>query len=408
MMTEQRPWLSVVGIGEDGFAGLGEGARAALAAAKAVYGGARHLEMVPEQPGQERIVWPRPLSSAYEGLLARRGTPVCVLASGDPMFYGIGATLARLVPPEEMAVWSAPSSLSLAAARLKWPLASCVCVTVHGRPLSLVHPHIHPGAKLLVLSDDGRTPAALAALLAARGFGPSRLHVFEHLGGGQERHLAGTAETWEIAETADLNVVAVDCAAAESAHALSTLAGLPDEAFLHDGQLTKRDLRAVTLSRLAPSPGELLWDVGAGCGSIGIEWMRSHPACRAVAVEADAGRRAMIEHNRDALGVPGLRIVAGRAPEALEGLEEPDAVFVGGGVTVPGLLERVWANLRPGGRLVANAVTVQSEGALAGWKARMGGELTRIAVQHAEPLGRFDTWRPALPVTILCSFKPRG
>lgn len=407
-MTERGPWLSVVGIGEDGLAGLGEEARAVLAAAKVLYGGARHLEMVPERPGQERITWPRPLSSAYEGLLARRGTPVCVLASGDPMFYGIGATLARLVPPEEMAVWPAPSSLSLAAARLGWPLAACTCLTVHGRPLSLVHPHIHPGAKLLVLGDDGRTPAALAALLAARGFGPSRLHVLEHLGGRQERHLAGTAEGWDVAETAALNVVAVDCAAGEGARALSTLAGLPDDAFLHDGQLTKRDLRAITLSRLAPSPGELLWDVGAGCGSIGIEWMRSHPDCRAVAVEADAGRRAMIEHNRETLGVPGLRIVAGRAPEALDGLEAPDAAFIGGGVSVPGLPERVWAALRPGGRLVANAVTVQSEGVLAGWKARFGGELTRIAVQHTEPLGRFDTWRPALPVTILCSYKPKG
>lgn len=404
-LAKPVPWLTIVGIGEDGIAGLGLRARTALIEAVVIYGGSRHLQMVPARKGQERIAWPSPLTSVFEGLLARRGTPVCVLASGDPMFYGIGSTLAGLVPADEMVVWPSPSSLSLAAARLGWSLGAAVCLTVHGRPLALVQPHIHPGARLLILSDDGRTPAALAALLVARGFGASRLHALEHLGGVKERIVSGLALHWDRQDIADLNVAAVECVAGEGASRLSTLAGLPDAAFRHDGQLTKRDVRAIALARLAPSPGELLWDIGAGCGSIAIEWMRASPACRAIAIEADEGRRGLIAENREALGVPLLDIVAGRAPEALDGLERPDAVFVGGGVTVPGVLDRAWAALRPGGRLVANAVTVESEGVLADWKARHGGELTRIALWHAEPLGRFDTWRPALPVTVYATAK---
>jgi len=400
-------WLTVVGIGEDGMAGLGEGARAAVEGASVLYGGARHLAMVPERAGQQRIAWPSPLGQVYDELLGRRGTPVCVLASGDPMYHGMGATLARMVPAAEMVVWPAPSSLALAAARLGWPLAQATCLTVHGRPLALVHPHVHPGARLLVLSDDARTPGALAALLAGRGFGPSRMAVLEHLGGARERMVAGTAERWEVPLGADLNVVAVECVAGPGAQRLSTLAGLPDAAFRNDGQLTKRDVRAMVLARLAPSPGELLWDVGAGCGSVGIEWMRSHPACRAVAIEPEPARQALIAANRAALGVPGLALVPGRAPDALAGLEAPDAVFVGGGVGVPGVLEHAWQALRPGGRLVANGVTVQTEGLLARWKETVGGELARVAVQHAEPLGRYDTWRPALPITIYAVEKAR-
>jgi len=397
-------WLTLVGIGEDGYAGLGEAARQALSEAQCIVGAARQLALLPaELPGQHEL-WPSPFS--LEPLLARRGTPVCVLASGDPLFYGVGASLARQLPAEELRVFSSPSSVSLAAARMGWPLQEVTVLSLVARPLAALQAQIFPGARLLLLSNDGDSPAAVAELLRERGFGPSRLTVLEHLGGDQERRIDGLASDWALPRAADLNLLAVECEAGADARLLPLTPGLPDDAYQHDGQLTKRDVRAITLARLAPQPGELLWDVGAGCGSIGIEWMRAHPSCRALAIEADAGRQAHIQHNRDALGVPGLQLVAGRAPEALAGLSAPDAIFIGGGVTIPGMLEQCWANLKPGGRLVANAVTLQSEAALVAWREQMGGELTRISVAQAQPLGGFDTWRSALPITLLEVRKP--
>ena len=398
------PWLTVVGIGEDGFKGLGRNARHALLQASRIIGGQRQLDLLPVCIRGERQRWPSPFS--LEPVLARRGEPVCVLASGDPMFYGVGASLARQVAAEELLILPAPSSVSLAAARLGWALQEVVTVSVVARPLAALNAHLASGARLLVLSNDGRSPAAIAALLVESGFGPSRISVFEHLGGKDERRIEGLAQAWQHASVADLNVVAIDCLADANTPRLSRLAGLPDTAFKHDGQLTKRDVRAMTLARLAPMPGELLWDVGAGSGSIGIEWMRAHPSCRALAIEADAGRQGLIEHNRDALGVPGLQLIRGKAPDVLHGLEVPDAIFIGGGVTRDGVLDTCWQHLRPGGRLVANAVTLQSEMTLMAWRAQHGGELTRIHVAQAQPLGEFDTWRQALPITLLDVVKP--
>ena len=398
------PWLTVVGIGEDGFKGLGRNARHALLRATRIIGAQRQLDLLPLCIGGERQLWPSPFS--MEPVLSRRGTPVCVLASGDPMFYGVGASLARQVAAEELTILPAPSSVSLAAARLGWPLQEVVTLSVVARPLAAINAHLASGVRLLVLSNDGSSPALIAALLVERGFGSSRISVFEHVGGPAERRIDGHALAWEHTAVADLNLVAIDCLADANAPRLSRLAGLPDSAFQHDGQLTKRDVRAMTLARLAPMPGELLWDVGAGSGSIGIEWMRTHPSCRAVAIEADAGRQSLIEHNRDALGVPGLQLVRGKAPEALNGLEAPDAIFIGGGVTRDGVLDTCWQHLRPGGRLVANAVTLQSEMTLMTWRAEHGGELTRIHVAQAQPLGEFDTWRQALPITLLEVIKP--
>lgn len=398
------PWLTVVGIGEDGFKGLGRNARHALLRAKRIIGAQRQLDLLPQCIGGERQLWPSPFS--LEPVLSRRGEPVCVLASGDPMFYGVGVSLARQVADEELTILPAPSSVSLAAARLGWPLQEVVTLSVVARPLAAINAHLTSGVRLLVLSNDGSSPALIAALLTERGFGPSRISVFEHLGGPAERRIDGHAQAWEHITVADLNLVAIDCLADANAPRLSRLAGLPDSAFKHDGQLTKRDVRAMTLARLAPVPGELLWDVGAGSGSIGIEWMRTHPSCRALAIEADTGRQSLIEHNRDALGVPGLQLIRGKAPEALSGLETPDAIFIGGGVTRDGVLDTCWQHLRPGGRLVANAVTLQSEMTLMNWRAEHGGELTRIHVAQAQPLGEFDTWRQALPITLLEVIKP--
>ncbi|KAA0986565.1 precorrin-6y C5,15-methyltransferase (decarboxylating) subunit CbiE [Pseudomonas sp. ANT_J12] len=398
------PWLTVVGIGEDGFKGLGKNARRALMNASRIIGGQRQLDLLPVCIRGERQLWPSPFSLAP--VLERHGEAVCVLASGDPMFFGVGASLARQVPAEQMLILPAPSSCSLAAARLGWPLQDVVTLSVVARPVAALNAQLSGGVRLLVLSNDGQSPAAVAELLRERGFGASRLTVLEHLGGDAERRIDGVARDWSATGIADLNIVAIECIADPGTPRLSRLAGLPDCAFQHDGQLTKRDVRAITLARLAPTPGELLWDVGAGSGSIGIEWMRTHPSCRALAIEADEGRQLLIEHNRDALGVPGLQLIRGSAPQALAGLERPDAIFIGGGVTRDGVLDACWSVLKPGGRLIANAVTLQSEMTLMAWREQHGGELTRIHIAQAQPLGEFDTWRQALPITLLDVTKP--
>ena len=398
------PWLTVVGIGEDGFAGLGKNARRALLGASRVIGSQRQLDLLPACIRAERQTWPRPFALAP--VLAEGNTPTCVLASGDPMLFGVGASLARVVAREDMQVLPAPSSFSLAAARMGWPLQDVVTLSVVARPVAALNAHLHSGVRLLVLSNDASSPAIIARLLREQGFGPSRLTVLEHLGGPAERRVEASASDWKDPPVAALNLIAIDCLADASARPLSRIGGLPDSAFEHDGQLTKRDVRAVTLARLAPLPGQLLWDVGAGSGSIGIEWMRTWPSCRTLAIEADEGRQQLIERNRDALGVPGLQLIRGKAPQALAGLERPDAIFIGGGVTREGVLDTCWQQLKPGGRLVANAVTLQSEMLLMSWRERHGGELTRVHIAQAQPLGEFDTWRQALPITLLDMTKP--
>jgi precorrin-6Y C5,15-methyltransferase (decarboxylating) len=397
------PWLTVVGIGEEGWSGLGRPARRALLGASTIFGGERHLAMLPGRIGGARVAWPTPFSIAP--VLAGRGTEICVLASGDPMAFGVGATFARALAGTEFRVIPTVSSMALAAARLQWPLQEVTIISLVGRPIASLNAHLHPGARLIVLSSDGSGPFAVASLLNERGFGASRMSVFEHLGGVGETRIDGDAATWPTAKTAALNLVGIECMAQPGARRLPLTAGLPDDAYRHDGQLTKRDVRAMTLAHLAPEPGELLWDVGAGCGSIGIEWMRSHATCRAIAIESDSARQRLIEFNRDALGVPGLQLVEGEAPVALRDLAAPDAVFIGGGVTVPNMLDTCWSRLKEGGRMVANAVTIQSEATLVAWRERNGGELTRIGVAHAQPLGTFDTWRQALPITLLHAVK---
>ncbi|MCH6587872.1 MAG: precorrin-6y C5,15-methyltransferase (decarboxylating) subunit CbiE [Proteobacteria bacterium] len=398
------PWLSIVGLGEDGVPGLAPAARALLDNAEVLIGGTRHLDMVPDD-GRERLTWPSPLGAIVEEIARRRGQRVCVLATGDPMHYGIGVTLAKAVPMDEMVVIPAPSAFSLACARLGWTLSEVEPLTLHGRPLALLHPAIQPGARLLLLSNDAATPDQVAELLRARGYGPSRMVVLEHMGGAKERRLDATAEAWQPGRVADFNTIAVDCLAGPDAALLPRTPGLPDEAFRHDGQMTKREVRALTLSALQPVPGQLLWDLGAGSGSVAIEWMRSHPRCRAIAVERYADRIALIAGNAAALGTPGLEIVEGEAPGALDGLEAPDAAFIGGGLRADGNFETCWDRLKPGGRLVANAVTVEGEQALARWRAELGGELIRIAVSRAGAIGPYTGWRPLMPVTQLRAVK---
>ena len=392
--------ITVVGIGADGWAGLAEPGRAAVGAAEVVLGGARQLDLVAGHTKAEPRPWPSPMLPALPGLLAGlAGRQVCALASGDPMLHGIGATLARVLGPDRLDVLPHPSSVSLACARLGWALDTVELVSAVARPLACARRLLAPGVRLLVLSEDGATPAALAALLVDAGYGTSPMTVLAQLGGPAERRTDGTARGWVHPPGDPLNVVAVDCVADPDAPVRGEVPGLPDDAYDHDGQLTKREVRAVTLAHLAPRPGELLWDVGAGNGSVGIEWLRAHRTCRAVAVESDGTRVGRLAANAEALGVPHLRLVRGRAPEALAGLPGPDAVFIGGGITNPGVLDTCWAALRRGGRLVANAVTLEAEAVLADGRARLGGELTRIAVTRAAPVGGFTGWRPAMPVT---------
>jgi len=395
-----KSWLAVVGIGEDGLAGLAPAGRALVETAQVLVGGARHLDMVPEG-GAERLLWERPIDRTIAAIAARRGRKVTVLASGDPLWYGIGVTLVGRFSHEEMTIMPQPSAFSLAAARLGWPVADCAIVTLHGRPLDTLRLHLGPGRRILALSGDGDTPRAVAQLLTGLGWGPSRLTVLAHLGGSREAGIEGDAQSWGDRRIADLNTIAIACRGAPGTRALPLFAGLPDDAFEHDGQLTKREVRAATLAALAPFPGETLWDVGAGCGSIAIEWLRAGEGRSAAAIERNPMRAAIIARNAASLGVPRLRIVAGAAPEALDGLPVPDAIFAGGGVGEPGLLPLLWTKLRPGGRLVANVVTAEGEARLLDWHTSYGGELTRVAISRAEPLGPRHLWRSLAPVTQL-------
>jgi precorrin-6B C5,15-methyltransferase / cobalt-precorrin-6B C5,C15-methyltransferase len=401
-------WLSVVGVGEDGLEGLSAIAHSLIADAEFFVGGTRHLGMLPVSDIREQIVWSSPLDLTIDRILSLRGKRVCVLASGDPMCHGIGVTLLRDIPITELAIVPAPSAFSLACARLGWSLSEVETFSLTHRPVSILASALYDKARILVLSADKTTPARVAEFLTQSGFGQSQIAILERMGGAEERWIEGLAHEkaamWRTTEVADLNTIAIACVPDQSTllatkAAVIKTAGLPDAAYHHDGQLTKREVRAITLSSLAPTPGELLWDVGAGCGSIAIEWMRSHPRCRAIAIERNATRRQYIADNAAALGISGLKIVAGEAPIALGGLPQPDVIFIGGGATVSGLFEACWEALRWGGRLVVNAVTIESEQKVLEWHQQRGGELIRIGIQRTEAIGSFSGWKPLAPIT---------
>ncbi|HIM41276.1 MAG TPA: precorrin-6y C5,15-methyltransferase (decarboxylating) subunit CbiE, partial [Rhodospirillales bacterium] len=371
-------------------------------------GGERHLSKVPVG-GEQRIDWDGDFDAAFDKIEKMKDRRVVVLASGDPLHYGVGVNIVRRFGADQVNVIPAPGAFSLAAADLGWPLADVKCLTVHGRALEAVTLYLTPGRRLLVLSWDGETPEKLAGLLTTRGFGPSRITVLGNLGGDDETRTEGTAEKWTGETVPDLNTIAVECVAGDGADVLSRVPGLPDDAFEHDGLITKREVRAATLARLMPLPGQTLWDVGAGSGAVAIEWLRAEPSAKAFAVERDPKRAAVIARNAANLGVPELKIVEGEAPGILSGIETvPDAVFVGGGVSVPGLLEACWDALSPGGRLVANGVTLEAEQRLLFFQNEFGGDLTRMAVSRAAPVGpvgRLQTFQPLKQVTQLVTIK---
>ena len=395
------PWLTVLGIGEEG---LDPAGRAIVESAEFLVGGKRHLALAGAGPA-ERMTWQRPLSRTVDAILARRPRPTVVLATGDPMWFGIGKSLARRVPTEEMRILPAVGAFSLAAARLAWPLESVAALSLHGRSVGLLALHVAPGAKLLALSHDGGTPSRVAAWLTCHGYGASRMTALAHMGGPQESCVTGRADCW-AAEVPDLNTLAVECVAGDGARIFSRAPGLPDDFFEHDGMLTKAHIRAATLALLAPTAGAHLWDIGAGSGAVSIEWIRAGGT--ASAVEPVAARRAAMARNAEGLGAPGLEIHAGHAPQALEGLPAPDAVFVGGGLGAEGVLEAAWEALRPNGRIVANAVTLESEARLVRARSELGGDLYRISVETAAPVGRFTAFRPAMAVTQWAARKQQG
>jgi precorrin-6B C5,15-methyltransferase / cobalt-precorrin-6B C5,C15-methyltransferase len=400
--SPMAPWLSIVGIGEDGWDGLNAEAKRLVSSAELLYGGMRHLAHIPAAATDAlRVSWPSPMSAAiHEILTEHRGRRrITVLGSGDPMLYGVGVTLTRQLPANEFRVLPQLSAFSLACARLGWPLAETTLVSLVARPVEQLIRYLAPGQRLVLYSEDGTTPAKVAHLLAQLGYGASALHVLERIGGPFEQHRSMLASAWSIERCDNLNLIAVVCVADADTRPLSLSPGLPDDAFETDGQLTKREVRAATLARLSPLPGQILWDVGAGTGTIGIEWMRVHSSCTCIAFESREDRATRIRRNATRLGVPALRVVQGMAPAAFEGLESPHAIFLGGGVAAPGLFEACWARLRPGGRLVANAVTIASEACLASWHKLYGGDLVRIQVAHADRVGGTFVWRQRMPIT---------
>jgi precorrin-6B C5,15-methyltransferase / cobalt-precorrin-6B C5,C15-methyltransferase len=391
------PWLSIVGIGEDGLNGLSEVARKLLTRADLIVGGRRHLALVASL-GRPALEWEIPFAASVPKVLAHRGKQVVALCSGDPFWYGAGAVIAEAVPASETTVVPAPSTFTWAAARLRWRLEDAVTLGLHARPIELLRPHLRNGARLLVLVRDGAAPAEIANYLGAVGFGASQLTVLEALGGPNERVRTSTAAGFTIPDIKSPVMLAIETVVERDAIVIPRAAGLPDELFKHDGQLTKREIRAVTMSTLAPRGRELLWDVGAGSGAIGIEWLLAHPANRAIGIETREDRLANARTNARSLGVPHFDLRLGTAPTALEGLPAPDAIFVGGGASHEGVLDAAWRALPAGGRLVVNSVTLETEAKLIDWQARHGGVLLRLSVERGGPVGSLTGWRAAMPV----------
>jgi len=390
-------WLTIIGIGEDGLSGLGEEARYAIHNADLIIGGKRHLHLIGETKAATRI-WPSPLQEIFPDIVQQRGKRVVVLATGDPFYHGVGSVLAAIIEPGEMNVIPAPSAYALAAARMGWAGQDSCRISLHGRTLENLVRHLHPGRRILALSWDETTPQKAASLLVEKGFGASSISVLEALGGPDEKVRNTQANAFALESINPLNTIAIEVKAENSARAISFASGLPDDCFDHDGQITKRYARSITLSALQPLYGELLWDIGAGSGSIGIEWMLCAPSCRAICVEASSERVERIRHNAFALGAPDLEIVHGQAPDALADLPYPDAIFIGGGATEPGLIETALSRLKPGGRLVANGVTLETQALLFQHYQTKGGELIQHSLAKVEAVGSFHALKAALPI----------
>jgi precorrin-6B C5,15-methyltransferase / cobalt-precorrin-6B C5,C15-methyltransferase len=394
--------IEVIGLSARGWSDLPERLRTLIQQAEVLLGSPRQLSLIPPFSDQQRLPWPSPLREGLPRLLSEVArSRVVALASGDPLLAGIGSTLIEMLGAAAVRIHPAVSSVALARARMGWSEESTQLVRLRGDDLDVVRRYVFPGRRLIILSRDADSPAAVAQLLSDAGYGDSVITVLADLDTDTESRIDMTARDWRGLVPA-LNVTCVTCAGSHAAESLAP--GLPDRVFDHDGQLTKRDLRASAMAHLMPRPGELLWDVGAGAGSIAIEWLRSDPGCRAIAVERDLDRVKRIRSNAEALGVPGLEVLHGQAPEVLGSLSKPDAVFVGGGASGE-TLEHSWLALQPGGRIVVHAVTQETEMIVVdSWK-RYGGELSRLSIEHLKPIGHYHGWRPARAVVQWSSIK---
>ncbi|GAA3860619.1 precorrin-6y C5,15-methyltransferase (decarboxylating) subunit CbiE [Celeribacter arenosi] len=388
-------WLHIIGIGDNGLDSLTPATRAVLEDAEVIFGAERHHALIAGVNG-ERRAWPSPFDALIGDLQALRGRRVVVLATGDPLWYSVGARIGREIDPGEILYHPQLSAFQLASARMGWSLADCETLTVHGRPPEQVIPFLAPDQKLIILTNGADSPLKVAQILRARGYGPSEMSVLAHIGGSDEARFDGTAEAWSH-EVPEFHTLAVQCIAEAGATILPRF-GLPDVAFLSDGTMTKREVRAVTLAKLGPVRGGLLWDIGCGAGSVAIEWMRAARDARAIGIDNRDDRRNLAAQNALALGTPALKLIDGHAPEALSGLPAPDAVFIGGGLSRDTFVA-AWDALKPHGRLVANAVTLEGETTLAALRAEFGGDLARLSVARATPVGRLSGWKPFMPVT---------
>ncbi|MGL4305166.1 MAG: precorrin-6y C5,15-methyltransferase (decarboxylating) subunit CbiE [Mycobacteriaceae bacterium] len=395
----------VVGVGADGWEGLAPPSKNELRSATVIVGSERQLSLIPPSSAI-KIALPSPLFTGLPKLLAQYAEQnIHVLASGDPMFYGIGVTLVRLLGSKNVRVIPHPSSASLACARLGWTGHEIPTVSLVNRPVDELRSVLTRDRKILLLSENGTTPQKVADYLVQRGYGWTMLTVLEQLGGPEERIISGLAQSWQYPSCNDLNIIALECISSTNTHDLSNLPGLPDEVFDHDGQITKREIRALTLAALSPLPGEVLWDVGSGSGSVAIEWLRSERTVSAVCFEADPQRAKRIMENAVKLGVPRIKI-SGSAPQSFGTEQLPDVIFLGGGVTQPGLLKACWDVLEPGGRIVVNAVTIESEAYVFQWFSKHGGNIEKVQVYRGGAVGKFTTWRPQLPITQWRCVKP--
>lgn len=396
------PWLTIVGIGAEGLSSVSAAGRDAIAQAGLLVGGERHQEMIAESDvaeGVERMTWHCGIRETAERLADWRGKPVCVLVTGDPMNFGAGATLARYFDADEMTVLPHPGAFSLACARMVWSLPDVTTMTVHGRALAAINLHVRPAARIVAPSWNGETPAKLADILTARGFGPSRISVLANMGAEDEARFDGTADDWPHGTVPDLNTVCIECIPGRDAAWWPRTPGLPEEAYVHDGQITKREIRAVTLATLGPQPGETLWDIGAGSGSVAIEWLRAVDGTQAVGFERNASRIENMRVNAETLGVPRLRIVEGTVPGSLDDEDSsPDAIFIGGGLLEEGLLDNAFDALKPGGRMVANAVTVEGQAVLSLWGQAKGATMSRLAAARADDVGQRSAFRSMMEV----------
>ncbi|MCB9944160.1 MAG: precorrin-6y C5,15-methyltransferase (decarboxylating) subunit CbiE [Geminicoccaceae bacterium] len=390
------PWLDIIGIGESGVDSLSPAARTLLENAEVILGGDRHHDLSPDIRA-ERLSWPSPFDAMIETIRGFRGRRAVILVTGDPLWFSVGARIVRALGPEAITFHPQLSAFQYAACRMGWSLADLDTLTLHGRPVEHIIPCLQPGARIIALTRDHTTPGLVAGLLTERGFGRSRMTALAHLGGSDERRFDGPACDFAH-DVPDFHVLAIECRLDEGRRWFPRHGGLPDEAFAHDGRMTKRELRAIALAKLAPRRGALLWDIGCGCGSVAIEWMRGAPDARAIGLEPRADRRALAARNALALGTPRLDLRDSHAPDGLEDLPAPDSVFIGGGLG-PATIDHALRVLKPHGRLVAHAVTLESEAILLDFHSRSGGELMRLSVARAEPVGSMHGWRPLMPVT---------